>query len=101
MASKVQAGSARLPPNAGKGRVKGVPNKVTADVRQAIARLAEGNVEKCQGWLDRIAIEDPDKAFDLFLKMLEYHVPKLARSELTGKGGGAIIVHLAATDEGL
>lgn len=66
------------------------PNKVTLSVREAIAKLAETNVERCQSWLDRIAKSDPDKAFDLYLKMLEYHVPKLARSEVTGEGGGPI-----------
>lgn len=89
------------PPNAGKGRVKGVPNKVTQDVRAAIAKLAEGNVERCQAWLDRIATDDPDKALDLYLKMLEYHIPKLARSEHTGKDGGPLIIQATRTDEAL
>lgn len=99
--SKVVRSAARRPPNAGKGRVKGVPNKTTSDVRAAIAQLAEANVGRCQEWLDAIAIKDPEKALDLYLKMIEYHIPKLARSELTGKGGAAIIIQAAPTDEGL
>lgn len=94
MTSKVLTSAAkRRPPNAGKGRKKGVPNKLTADVREAIATLAQANVGRCQAWLDRIAVDDPDKAFDLYLKMLEYHVPKLARSEHTGEGGGPVYVY--------
>lgn len=78
-----------------------MPNKVTADVRAAIAKLAEENVERCQAWLDQIAAEDPSKAFDLFLKMCEYHIPKLARSEVTGKDGGAIVITASNHDERL
>jgi hypothetical protein len=44
-----------LPPNAGKGRRAGVPNKVTQDVRTALAAFAKGNVEKLQAWLDAVA----------------------------------------------
>ncbi len=72
------------------GRKKGTPNKATQDVREAIAVFAEGNVSRLQEWLDRIAEDDPVKAADLYVKLLEYHVPKLSRAELTGKGGGPI-----------
>lgn len=36
MNSKVVTEAKRKPPNAGKGRVKGVPNKVTADVKAMV-----------------------------------------------------------------
>ena len=36
MDSKVVTNGGRKPPNAGKGRVKGVPNKVTADVKAMV-----------------------------------------------------------------
>jgi hypothetical protein len=64
------------------GRQRGTPNRATADVRQAIAVFAEANVHRLQEWLDRIADEDPAKAADIFVRLLEYHVPKLARSEI-------------------
>lgn len=64
------------------GRTKGTPNVVTRDVRQAIATFAEGNVHKLQEWLDAVAKKDPAKAADLFVRVLEYHIPKLARSEV-------------------
>lgn len=62
------------------------PAKVTLDVRSAIAKLAEGNIARCQGWLDAIALVDPGKAMDLYLRLIEYHVPKLARSEVEMSG---------------
>ena len=65
------------------GRLKGTPNKVTADVRAAIAAFAEANVEKLQTWLDAVAEKDPGRALDLFARLLEYSVPKLARTECT------------------
>jgi hypothetical protein len=56
-------------------------------------------VDRCQAWLDDIAADDPSKAFDLYLKMLEYHVPKLARSEITGKDGGPVVIAADALDQ--
>src|SRR5215472_3429996 len=65
------------------GRAKGTPNKVTAEVRAGIAAFAEANVGKLQSWLDAVAEKDPARALDLFVRLLEYHVPKLARTEVT------------------
>lgn len=93
------------------GRTKGQPNKATADARAAIALFVDRNAHRLQGWLDAIAdglkgppdeegnetylIEpDPQKAFELFQSVIEYHVPKLARTELTappGKDGAPLL----------
>ena len=65
------------------GRSRGTPNRATANAREAIARFVDGNADRLQGWLDSIAQEDgPKAAFDCFLSLIEYHVPKLTRSEL-------------------
>ena len=82
----------RLPPNAGKGRPAGVPNKSTSAVREAIATLLDRNSEKMDEWLQLVAYGDselgikpqPDKALDIMQKMAEYHIPKLARTEVVG-----------------
>jgi hypothetical protein len=63
------------------GGPKGSANKATTAVREAIARFAENNVEQLQGWLEKTAEKNPDKAADLFLRALEYRIPKLARTE--------------------
>lgn len=81
------------------GRVKGVPNKTTTDVRAAIALIAQRNVGKVQQWLE--SIEDPAKRVGLFLDLCEYHIPKLARTEITGKDGGAIVIQSTPLDDAL
>jgi len=54
----------------------------TAVIRAQLAILARGNVANVQEWLDRTALLDPAKALDLFLRMLEFSVPKLSRAEV-------------------
>jgi len=63
------------------GRPKGVPNKATMQAREAIAMFVEGNVDRLNGWLDQIAESNPKDAFDRFMSVVEYHIPKLARTE--------------------
>ena len=72
------------------GRKAGVGNKTTVDVRNAIALIAQDNAGNFARWLNEVADEDPAKAADLYLKAIEYHIPKLARSETTGKDGGPV-----------
>jgi hypothetical protein len=75
---------------AGPGRPKGSVNKATVQAREAIAMFVDNNAGRLQDWLDQIAIANPQKAFELFQSVVEYHVPKLARTEVTGKDGAAI-----------
>jgi hypothetical protein len=84
----------------GPGRPKGVPNKSTEAVRTAIAHLLERNSEKMDEWLQLVAYGDselgikpaPDKALDIMQKMAEYHIPKLARTEVTGAENGPLTI---------
>ena len=88
----------------GPGRPKGLPNKATQAAREAIALFVDGNAHRLQEWLDKIATDDPKKAFELFQSVVEYHVPKLARSEVVGDGGGpvrhAVEVHIIDGNQG-
>lgn len=79
------------------GRVAGTPNKTTKDVREAIAVFALANVDKMGDWLN--SIDDPAKRLDLYLRALEYHVPKLARTEHAGDKE-APIRHVFGWDDG-
>lgn len=79
--------STRKPPNAGRGRTKGVPNKATSVAREMFAELLEANADKAQGWLDQVAADDPKGALDLLIKLGEYVVPKLSRTHITAAPG--------------
>jgi hypothetical protein len=102
----------RKPPNAGKGRVKGVPNKVTATARKVMQMVADGRGEDFIRWMDETAsgqrgkkgwsrAPNPEGAARLYLQALEFTVPKLARTELTGRDGEAIPITFVPADKGL
>ena len=67
------------------GRKPGVTNKTTSQAREAIALFVDNNAHRLEGWLDRVAEENPAEAFRLFQSVVEYHIPKLQRTENTTK----------------
>lgn len=77
-------------------RPKGSPNKATANAREAIARLVDNYAPKLEVWLDQIAAESPEKAYRCFMDVVEYHIPKLARTESTisGPDGGPVVLNI-------
>ena len=80
------------------GRPSGRPNKVTQEARQAIALFVDQNAHRLAEWLDAVAEGDitndikpnPAKAFELFQSVVEYHIPKLARTEHAGDANNPI-----------
>ena len=81
----------------GAGRPAGVPNKSTMKAREAIAAFVDGNSDKLQEWLDQIAMDErygPKTAFDCFMAVAEYHVPKLARQEHVGDAAAPIKIEI-------
>lgn len=70
--------------NAGKGRVKGVPNKTTALLKDAILQAAEkaGGKAGLVGYLTTQASENPQSFLPLLGKVLPMQV--------TGEDGGAL-----------
>jgi len=84
-------------PNLNVGRPKGSANKSTSMAREAIAKFVEGNAHKMEEWLTAVAEgkqdpktkkwlvpPNPEKAFGMLQTVMEYHVPKLARTEVVG-----------------
>jgi hypothetical protein len=108
-------GRSGRPPGSG-GRPAGTPNKATRAAREAIAAFVDDNAPRMQEWLNKVAegiprndaegnqrydehgepmwlvAPNPEKAFNMLKDVVEYHVPKLARSEMTGADGGPISV---------
>jgi hypothetical protein len=70
--TKLVADTVRRPPNAGKGRPKGVPNKITADLKRAILEAAEaaGKEGGTVGYLTTQATENPASFMTLLGKVL-------------------------------
>lgn len=67
---------------AGPGRPAGSPNRVTTEVREALSDLIAGNVPRLQEWLDRVAKHNPKAALEIYVKLVEFVVPRLARHSL-------------------
>jgi hypothetical protein len=71
--------------NAGKGRVKGVPNAITKSAREIFSAFIEGNAAKVQELWNRVARKSPAKALAIYAKLAEFVIPKLQRTELSGQ----------------
>ena len=87
--SKVVKNAKRLPPNAGKGRKKGVPNKTTALLKDAILKAAQnagGGDDGLVNYLTVQAAENPGPFMSLLGKVLPMQV------EGTGSNGEINIV---------
>ena len=69
------------------GRPKGSLNKNTKHIREAYQKLTENNLDNMSRWISQVASEDPAKAMDIMIKLSEYILPKLARTEMTGADG--------------
>ena len=75
------------------GRPKGVPNKTTQTAKDAIALAAEslGGATRLVAW----AKEDPKNENAFWTTIY----PKLLPLQVTGEGGGPVIVQASALDE--
>jgi len=75
----------------GKGRPKGSKDKSTMKAREMIASFIDGNAGRLNDWLEEVYHQDgPRAAFNCFSDLIEYHVPKLARNEVTGPDEGPV-----------
>lgn len=89
------------------GRTKGTPNKVTTEFRETVQKVLEDNSANVGRWLTMVAEgdgenkPDPGKALDLMAKLAEFAAPKLARTEVTGAGGGPVVIAASPLDERL
>tara|TARA_R100000935_G_scaffold58377_1_gene95156 strand:- start:787 stop:1074 length:288 start_codon:yes stop_codon:yes gene_type:complete len=81
------------------GTRKGIPNKTTQEIREAFQLLIENNQDKMQLWLTETAMEEPARALEIILKMSEYIVPKLSRTEVKAEiTDKSIVINLRPLD---
>ena len=93
------------------GRQAGTPNRATSEARKAIAAFVDGNAHRLTEWLETVAAgvrkhdpetgeetaefvvrPNPAKAFDMFQSLLEFHVPKLTRMQVSGQEDNPVLV---------
>lgn len=76
------------------GRVPGTKNKQTSAIRTAYQNLVELNLENMSLWIGQVAAQNPEKAMDLMIKLSEYVIPKMSRTEVTGANGEDLFKNL-------
>lgn len=64
------------------GRPKGALNRSTEMMKLTIARAVDNTLNTLSADLDKIKKQDPERAIELALKLMEYTLPKLSRTEL-------------------
>ena len=67
------------------GRKPGALNRSTEQAKLAIARLANQGLNAIQEDFEKIRKDNPIEAAKLYLKLLEYIVPKKASMEISGE----------------
>jgi len=69
----------------GKGRPAGQLNRSTEQAKLAIARIANGGLDILREDLEKIRKDNPIEAAKLYLRLLEYIVPKKSSMEISGE----------------
>jgi predicted component of type VI protein secretion system len=64
------------------GRKPGSLNRSTEQMKLTIARAVNNTLNTISEDLEEIKKRDPEKAMDLALKLMEYALPKLSRTEM-------------------
>ena len=65
-----------------KGRPVGALNRSTEEMKLTIARATNKALNNLPAVMDRLSQEDPKEAIELALKLLEFNLPKLSRTEM-------------------
>jgi hypothetical protein len=67
------------------GRKPGALNRSSEEAKLAVARIANQGLDAFREDIDRIRRENPIEAAKLYLRLLEYIVPKKSAIELKGE----------------
>lgn len=64
------------------GRPVGAVNRSTEQMKLTLARAVNNTLDTLSNDLAEIKKKDPEKAIELALKLMEYTIPKLSRTEM-------------------
>jgi hypothetical protein len=64
------------------GRPQGAINRSTEQMKLTLARAVNNTLNTLSEDLERIRQDNPDRAVELSLKLMEFVVPKLSRTEM-------------------
>jgi arginine utilization protein RocB len=67
------------------GRPKGALNRSTEEMKLTLARATNNVLSTLNKDLEDIRKKDPAKAIELAMKLMEYTLPKLSRTEVSGE----------------
>ena len=67
------------------GRKPGALNRSTEEMKLTIARATNNVLSTINADLEEIKKKNPEKAMELAFKLLEYVMPKLSRTEMSGE----------------
>ena len=70
----------------GKGRPNGKLNRSTEQAKLTLARLADKGLNNISEDIDKIRKENPVKAAEIYIKLLEYVIPKLKSVDMKVEG---------------
>jgi len=76
----------------GAGRPKGSQNVITAEIKQMILQLAQGEVETIKAKLHEVALSDPAKYVGLMIRLMGLILPRPV--ELTTGNGEGMQINL-------
>ena len=68
-----------------KGKAKGTPNKTTAEIKEIITKVVGNQLDMLESDLTNIRKESPARAAEIYMKMVEYVLPKMSKLDIDGR----------------
>jgi hypothetical protein len=67
------------------GRPKGVQNRSTEQLKLTLLNIANNTLDRVEDDIERIREEDPGRALEFALKLLEFVTPRLKAMDISGQ----------------